>query len=442
MSDKSLDPKGLGSEDNESSVLAAELRNERLLTAELQQNLSERIREVLVLLPAAKEHSLMELYSQRKRLELARLSHHEAASAFDHARMELGRRVHSLQGCIDQERLRMKAELEEMRGDLAKLTADAQMANAEWLSACHALEVRASRAEEMLESERHSIAEVIQRAVAESVAPLEERLEEQQRTTETMQLRLMSHISELEEQVRKRDEELMLLEATAEEWTRSHAKESKKSESRMSQLLNMSQGFIYQSDLRLSMELDVTEKHVAHIESVYNALKTQVLDISQQHSLLAHSVRTLGGCNADLLNQNQALTKENQQLLFSAGLREGQSFLDDLLSREDEAKSDRARQQDGTHEWQLEETLSTLGRLKRVFHSSHDVDKTIKAVKSVSITASPAASDQIAASPSISVSVTADGGHAERSRSTRAPPAVSGSSSIKVDERIGAEVAQ
>ena len=290
-------------EDMDKSQLAAELTNERLLTAELQRNLSESMQEVLVLLPSATEQSILELHSQIKRLEISTEGAHRAASAFDRARFDLKRQVTSLQDSILEERHRMTSELEEAQHNLAKLSAEAHTAHEEWRTVCSQLETRAARAEEMLATERQQIEDVLQRAVSEERQILQERLEEQQREAETKELELLGRISELEEHVRKRDEALVHLEAIAEEWQRSEWQEIKGKEERLKQLLAMSQGLIRQSDLSLSIQLDFNEMQMADTERKVDALKIQLENIVQERSLLSQSVRMLGKRNADLVNQ-------------------------------------------------------------------------------------------------------------------------------------------
>lgn len=157
-----------------------------------------------------------------------------------------------------------------------------------------------------------------------------------------------------------------------------------------------------------------------------------------------HKSSLPANCRSSL--EHQAL-KQEKELLFASRLRQGQAFLFDwtnaILHETDIEPGTRVdpalahlepdldtSSQDGVQDKQLEETLRTLGRLKRVFHVEHTANCAVNA--SGTGTASNG-NDPNLHTEEITRSVSRGG---DESDGGRAAAAGRDESMIKVDERM------
>jgi hypothetical protein len=186
------------------AVQALELDNERALTLQLLRDMSQRMKEVMVLLPEAKERAVVELYRQVKKLELSRQSHHEASAALQGIKVQMARRVESMQAAVTQDRQQMSAELAAAKEQVAAVSGEVKRLKESMLVEASMLHERARAAEEALEEERRHmprvIEELVQRGVAEGLSTARARILEEGQAEHAKQVDMMRKISELEEQ--------------------------------------------------------------------------------------------------------------------------------------------------------------------------------------------------------------------------------------------------
>ena len=195
------------------AVQALELNNERALNMQLLRDMSQRMKEVMVLLPEAKERAVVELYRQVKKLEISRQSHHEASAALQGIKVQMARRVESMQAAVTQDRQQMSAELAAAKEQVAAVSGEVKRLKESMLVEASMLHERASAAEEALEEERRHmprvIEDLVQRGVAEGLSTARARILEEGQAEHAKQVDMMRRISELEEQLQQQQRALI-----------------------------------------------------------------------------------------------------------------------------------------------------------------------------------------------------------------------------------------
>ena len=195
------------------AVQALELNNERALNMQLLRDMSQRMKEVMVLLPEAKERAVVELYRQVKKLEISRQSHHEASAALQGIKVQMARRVESMQAAVTQDRQQMSAELAAAKEQVAAVSGEVKRLKESMLVEASMLHERASAAEEALEEERRHmprvIEDLVQRGVAEGLSTARAQILEEGQAEHAKQVEMMRKVSELEEQLQQQQRALM-----------------------------------------------------------------------------------------------------------------------------------------------------------------------------------------------------------------------------------------
>ena len=348
------------------AVQALELDNERALTLQLLRDMSQRMKEVMVLLPEAKERAVVELYRQVKKLELSRQSHHEASAALQGIKVQMARRVESMQAAVTQDRQQMSAELAAAKEQVAAVSGEVKRLKESMLVEASMLHERARAAEEALEEERRHmprvIEELVQRGVAEGLSTARARILEEGQAEHAKQVDMMRKISELEEQRQQQQRALMgaesrlhdqrleqerKLEEQQERW-RIHVVEEragivKQLEDAMREKTQLAQTLAKQESerrqppdahLRSHLLDDLGLAHLSQIEAGVQEL-THLLQLCvaaadatsretlSERSFLLHSVRALGERGRQLVLEKEQLQHEKQEyvaVLLAAGL--------------------------------------------------------------------------------------------------------------------------